>query len=159
MDRVTLRAVIEADLPAFHTNESDPQAAQMAAFTSPNRGALAAFLDFWHTKVLTDPSNVTRTVLVDDRLAGYVVKFEMFGKPSVAYWLGREFWGRGVATHALRNFLTEIPERPLHARVAADNHASIRVLEKCGFSVVGRERAFANARNAEVDELLFELRA
>jgi RimJ/RimL family protein N-acetyltransferase len=159
MDRVTLRAVVETDLAVFHANEVDPQSAWMAAFTSPNRGELAAFLEFWHSKVLGNPSNVVRAMLVDDRLAGYVTRFELMGKPAVAYWLGREFWGRGIATRALRAFLEEVQERPLEARVAADNHASLRVLEKCGFSVIGRDRGFANARNAEIDELVLELKA
>ena len=158
MDRVTLREVREDDLSVFHAHEQDPAAAWRAAFTSPTRGELVAYLDFWHTKVLADPSNVSRTVLVDERPAGYVLKFPMFGKPSVAYWLGREFWGRGVATRALRAFLNEVHERPLAARVAADNHASLRVLEKCGFNVIDRERGFANARDAEIDELVLELR-
>jgi RimJ/RimL family protein N-acetyltransferase len=159
VDRITLREVQETDLPVFHGFEMDPRAADMAAFTSPNRGELHEFLDFWHSKVLAIPDNVSRAVLVEDRLVGYVVKFEMFGKPSVAYWLDRAVWGQGVATSALRLFLQQLPERPLYARAAADNHASLRVLQKCGFEVVGRERAFANARGAEIDELLLELAA
>ncbi|CAM5241416.1 hypothetical protein SHIRM173S_09754 [Streptomyces hirsutus] len=45
-------------------------------------------------------------------------------------------------------------ERPLHARVAADNAGSLRVLEKCGFRVVARETGYAPARGAETDELV-----
>lgn len=41
----------------------------------------------------------------------------------------------GVATRALLAFLGEIRDRPLYAGVAEHNHASIRVLEKCGFRV------------------------
>ena len=48
--------------------------------------------------------------------------------------MGREFWGRGLATGALSELAVEIPERPLHAWVAASNVGSIRVLEKCGFA-------------------------
>ena len=51
----------------------------------------------------------------------------------MGYWIGREYWGRGVATAALRSLLEVIPERPLHPLVAAGNAGSIRVLEKCGF--------------------------
>ena len=129
MREVRLRPVQDDDLPTFFTNESDPVAAQRAAFTSPDRGELASFLAFWKSRVLADPSNVTRSVLVDGRLAGYVVKFEMFGQPSVAYWITRTYWGQGVATEALRSFLLEVRERPLHARVAADNHDPIGVGE------------------------------
>jgi hypothetical protein len=55
---------------------------------------------------------------------------------EVGYWLGREFWGQGIATQALALFLEEEPTRPLVAHVAKHNIGSRRVLEKCGFVVV-----------------------
>jgi RimJ/RimL family protein N-acetyltransferase len=45
----------------------------------------------------------------------------------------------------------------MYARVAKDNLASRRVLEKCGFTVIGEDKGFANARGQEIDELLLEL--
>jgi RimJ/RimL family protein N-acetyltransferase len=80
-----------------------------------------------------------------------------FGVPEVTYWLGREFWGPGIATAALRKLLEIVAERPLVARAAADNAASIRVLEKCGFVFSGRARGFANARGEEVEEVILVL--
>jgi len=47
--------------------------------------------------------------------------------------------------------------RPLHARVASDNVASRRVLEKCGFRVVATERNVAEARSAEIEEFVLRL--
>ena len=47
--------------------------------------------------------------------------------------------------------------RPLHASAAFDNAGSMRVLEKCGFQKVGLERAFANARGAVIEEVVFVL--
>ena len=41
--------------------------------------------------------------------------------------------------------------------MAKDNAGSIRVLDECGFRLVGTERGFANARGAEIEELLFVL--
>ena len=38
-----------------------------------------------------------------------------------------------------------------------DNLASLRVLEKCGFVVIGREKGFANARGMEIEEVVLEL--
>ncbi len=81
------------------------------------------------------------------------------GQREVTYWIGREHWGRGLATEALTAFMGLLAEGPLHARAAADNTASIRVLEKCGFLPVGRERAFAEARGEEIEEVIMELRA
>jgi RimJ/RimL family protein N-acetyltransferase len=76
---------------------------------------------------------------------------------EVTYWIGRSFWGKGIATAALMSFLTIDPTRPLHARVAGDNVASHRVLEKCGFRVVAKERSFAEARSGEIEEFVLRL--
>jgi RimJ/RimL family protein N-acetyltransferase len=91
-----------------------------------------AFMAHW-TTILGDASVVVRTVVLDGEVAGNVV-FEFEGRREVGYWIGRGFWGKGVATTALRAFLREVTERPLYAGVAAHNLASIRVLEKCGFT-------------------------
>jgi RimJ/RimL family protein N-acetyltransferase len=79
------------------------------------------------------------------------------GERQVTYWIGREYWGRGAATAELREVLDAVRDRPLHARAAADNGGSIRVLEKCGFVVTGNDRGFANARGEEIDEVLLTL--
>lgn len=50
-----------------------------------------------------------------------------------SYWIGKQYWGKGIATEALLNFLPKLKVRPLYARAAKENPASIRVLEKCGF--------------------------
>ena len=76
----------------------------------------------------------------------------------IGYWLGRPFWGRGVASRALVDFVSQIPRRPLHAYVAKSNVASIRVLEKCGFAVSGEEHRSAAPTGGEVvDEFLYTL--
>ena len=56
---------------------------------------------------------------------------------DVGYWIGREHWGKGIATAALGALLAELQDRPLFAHVVEHNIGSIRVLEKCGFSNVG----------------------
>ena len=91
------------------------------------------------------------------RVAGNVLMFPHAGQPEVGYWVGREFWGRGVATRALAEFLRLVARRPLHARVATDNAASLRVLEKCGFASTGRDRGFAHGRGTEVEEYVLRL--
>ncbi|MEO7478703.1 MAG: GNAT family protein [Lysobacteraceae bacterium] len=56
---------------------------------------------------------------------------------ELGYWLGRAYWGEGVATKAVRalvpHALRELKLYRLQARVFADNPASMRVLERCGF--------------------------
>jgi RimJ/RimL family protein N-acetyltransferase len=86
-----------------------------------------------------------------------VLSIEQFGEREVSYWIGKEYWGRGIATKALTLFLEELKVRPLYARAAKDNVASLRVLAKCGFKVVGEDRGYANARGAEIEEYVLKL--
>ncbi len=156
METVTLRRTEDSDLPILFEFESDPKAARMAAFPPEASRDPEAFYTHWRQR-LASPADVCRTVLVDGHRAGVVMKFEFEGDPSVAYWLGREFWGRGIATRALSTLLEEVRERPLYARVAHDNRGSIRVLEKCGFRKSGRGRRFAQARGEDLDEFVYRL--
>jgi RimJ/RimL family protein N-acetyltransferase len=154
---VRLRDTVEADLSIFFEHQLDPVANHMAAFIVEDPSDRAAFDARW-ARILADDSITKKTVLVDGQVAGHVTGFEQFGKPSVGYWLGREFWGRGIATRALAEFLTLVETRPLYARAASDNIGSIRVLEKCGFTITGTDRGFAHARGAEIEEVILILR-
>ena len=79
------------------------------------------------------------------------------GETEITYWLDRPFWGHGIATEALKLFLTVVPTRPLHARVASDNTGSRRVLAKAGFREVGTEISYATGRGAEIEETVLIL--
>lgn len=159
VENLQLRAVIETDLPIFFAHQQDAGALRMAAFTAKDPADWHAFLAHWHRN-LAAPTVIIRTILVDGAVAGSVLSYETDGEPEVSYWLGRAFWGRGIATAALARFLAEVnPQRPIFARVAKDNLGSRRVLEKCGFTVIGEDKGFANARNAEIEELVLELGA
>ena len=142
--RVSLRDAAEGDLPVFFEHQSDADANRMAAFTAEDPSDRAAFTAHWN-RILADENIVKKTVLLDGRVAGHVSSFEQSGEREVTYWLGREYWGRGVATAALREFLRHDATRPLYARAAKDNLGSIRVLQKCGFEISGEDRGFANA--------------
>src|SRR6266568_3733718 len=76
---------------------------------------------------------------------------------EVSYWLGKLYWGKGIATCALSAFLEHSKVRPLYARAAKDNIGSLRVLEKCGFTRIGEGRGFSEARGEEVEEFLLRL--
>ena len=122
----------EDDLPIFYDHQRDPEANRMAAFPPRERDA---FMTHWGS-IVRDASVVVRTIELDGVVAGNVVLFGYEGRREVGYWIGREFWRRGVATRALSAFLHEVAERPIYAGVAETNVASIRVLEKCGFTAV-----------------------
>ena len=141
-----LRDVSEEDLPIFFEHQRDAVALRMAAFSSRE---LDPFLTHWRTIVLR-PENVTRTIVVGGQVAGYIGSWEQDGKRLIAYWIGREHWGKGIVTRALSEFLELEPIRPLHAWVAVHNVGSIRVLEKCGFRKVAEENPQHAAEVAEV---------
>lgn len=153
---VRLRRFETADLDSVFGWQGDPEASHMAAFTVEDPSDRAAFDMRW-VKILADDAIYERAVVEDDELVGYVVSFVRFGQREVGYWIDRAHWGRGIATEALRLFLEEIDERPLYARAAHDNAGSLRVLEKCGFRALARERAFARARGCQVEEIVFRL--
>jgi RimJ/RimL family protein N-acetyltransferase len=128
---VSLREVSPADIPIFFEQQIDPVAAEMAAFPSREREEHAAHWD----RVGSNPAVVNRTIVVDGDVAGNVVSWVQEGHQEIGYWLGREYWGRGIATVALSQFVELVRVRPLYAWVAEHNGGSIRVLEKTGFVV------------------------
>jgi RimJ/RimL family protein N-acetyltransferase len=129
---VVLRDVVGDDLPIFFEHQREPEANEMAGFPARERDA---FMAHWETKILGDKKNLAKTVVVDGRVAGNVLSWEQDGRREIGYWIGKEFWGRGVATAAVRRLLELVTARPLYAHVVKHNAASIRVLEKCGFAL------------------------
>jgi len=154
-----LRDVVDDDLPLFFEFQLDPDANYMAAFIARNPTDREAFTAHWK-KILVEPTSINRTIVCDGQVVGSVASYEESGKPEVTYWIGRAHWGKGIATRALTAFLAQVnATRPIYARVAKDNMGSRRVLEKCGFQVIGETKGFANARGEEIDELHLELLA
>jgi RimJ/RimL family protein N-acetyltransferase len=132
---VTLRPVEAADLPVFFEHQNDPVACERVGWTPRDR---AAFDAHWR-RIMINPDSLLRTVLVDGEVAGNVVSWSHDGRRDVGYWLGREFWGRGVGPEALRLFLDVETTRPLYADPLATNAASVAVLRRCGFVEAGRD--------------------
>jgi len=141
-----LRNVVEEDLDAFFEHQREPEANEMAIFPARDRETFDAH---WR-RLLADDSLIKKTIVEDGEVAGNILSWQQEGRRLVGYWIGREFWGKGLATRALYELTEEITERPLHAWVAASNVSSIRVLEKCGFVRVG-------SRTTDVEELLYQL--
>jgi len=134
-DKVRLRNIEPNDLPVFYEQQLDPDATRMAAFPARDR---ASFDAHWERNILGNPDAIAQTILVDGEVAGNIGSWPQEGIRLVGYWIGKEYWGKGVATRALSAFLHVVKDRPLHAHVVKHNVGSIRVLEKCGFSVEQR---------------------
>jgi RimJ/RimL family protein N-acetyltransferase len=143
-----LRHTRVGDLPVFYEHQRDPVAVELAAFFARERDAFEAH---WQ-KILADSENWVRTIECAGVVCGNVVAFRREGVWEIGYWLGREHWGKGLATRAVAEFLTLFHERPLYATVVVTNRPSVRVLEKCGF-----RRVECRVSDGGLDEVLLAL--
>lgn len=150
---ILLRDVKESDLAIFFEQQRDPVANLIAAFPARDQDA---FMTHWN-KIMRDDSNILKTILFDEQVAGNLVSFVLSSEREIGFWLGREFWGRGIATRALSEFLKQVKERPLFAHVARHNIASSRVLKKCGFRVQVEEKDFSVLQGMPVEGLILKL--
>lgn len=153
---IQLRKTGQADLDILFQFQLDEEANYLAAFTSKDPADKAAYMDKY-TKIINDPTINTQTILVDDNIAGSIARFVLFGDDEITYWIDKKYWGKGVASAALKHFLTIEQTRPIFGRVAFDNFGSQKVLEKCGFIKIGTDKGFANARQAETEEFIYKL--
>jgi RimJ/RimL family protein N-acetyltransferase len=156
LSSVVLRDVAPDDLPIFYQQQLDPEATHMAAFTAKDPADQDAFTAHWN-RILANPTGIIKTIIVSDQVVGNILSYQEAGRVEVSYWLGKEYWGKGFASQALIDFLTTVQTtRPIYARAAKDNRGSLRVLEKCGFTIIGEDKGFAHARGTETEEFVLK---
>lgn len=153
---IILRKTEIADLEHFFIFQLDEEANYLAAFTSKDPSDKTAYLEKY-TKHVKDSTINMRTIIVDNVIVGSIAKFEMQGEAEITYWIDKKNWGKGLATKALEKFLIIEKTRPISGRVAFDNFGSQKVLEKNGFVKIGKDKGFANARQAETEEFIYKL--
>ena len=153
---ITLTKTEIDDLNILFQFQLDDEANRLAAFTSKDPSDKNAYIEKY-TKHIVDPTINMKTIKVNDEIAGSIAKFVMHGDAGITYWIDRKFWGRGIATTALHEFLKIEPARPIYAGVAFDNYGSQKVLEKCGFIKTGEDKGFASARQTEIEEYIYKL--
>ena len=174
-----LREIADSDIAIFYEHQLDPEAIAMVGHAGEPRPDRESYDAKWAAN-RKNPVIVVRTVLSGDRVAGYVTCFERaseaseegeragrpkadqarinrFGVREVGYWIGREYWGQGLATAALRELLVIVTARPLAARVAKHNAGSRRVVEKCGFVITGEDRYTPVPGGPEIPEWVLTL--
>lgn len=153
---VRLRSTQPTDLEFLFQFQLDEEAGYIAAFMPPGHTNWEAYLAKF-TRHLADPAIYMQTIVTRQAIAGSVAAFVVEGKTEVTYWLNRTYWGQGIATAALGQFLRLESRRPLIGRVAFDNFGSQKVLEKCGFAKIGTNKGFAMARQTDVEEFIYRL--
>lgn len=156
MRNITLSATTIVDLNTLFEFQSDHEAIHLAAFTPKDPGDKIAYIEKY-SKHLADPSINTQTIKLNDVIVGSIAKYMMDNEAEITYWIDRKYWGQGIATKALTDFLKTEPSRPIFGRVAFDNYGSQKVLEKCGFLKIGKDSGYANARQAEIEEFIYKL--
>ncbi len=153
---IELRPTEISDLDILFQFQLDKEGGYLAAFMPKDPTDKSAYLSKY-TKLLEDPSVNNQTIVIGNTIVGSIAKFVMEGDAEITYWIDRIFWGKGIATKALKELLVIETARPIFARVAFDNFGSQRVLEKCGFVKIGSDRGFANARQTEIEEFIYKL--
>lgn len=153
---IKLRPTEISDLDTLFQFQLDKEGGYLAAFMPKDSTDKSAYI-VKYTKLLNNPTVNNQTIILDNIIVGSIGKFLMEGDSEITYWIDRKFWGHGIATEALKNFLDIETSRPIFGRVAFDNFGSQKVLEKCGFVKIGSDNGFANARQAEIEELIYKL--
>jgi RimJ/RimL family protein N-acetyltransferase len=156
INEIILRKTEVDDLEILFKFQLDKEAINLAAFTPKDPTDKSAYLSKY-TKLLSEPTVNNQTIIIDNIIVGSIAKFEIDGEAEVTYWIDKNYWGKGIATKALKKFLTIEIVRPIYGRVAFDNYGSQKVLEKSGFIKVGKDKGFANARQTEIEEFIYKL--
>jgi RimJ/RimL family protein N-acetyltransferase len=156
VNHIELRDLDDDDLDAVFEMMRDPEGVAMAAFTADDPDDRAAY-DAWIARQRDDRDVLLQVVTENGGFAGTAAVFTVDGDREVSFWIARHAWNRGVATAALRLLVSREPVRPLFARTAAHNVASVAVFRHSGFTEVSRNVAFAPGLGREVEEIVFAL--
>ena len=149
---VSLRPVEDDDLPLFFEWQADEESFRMAAVTRVTPTHLQR--TGRGSGVTPSPScgRSSRTGVV-----GHALSWTGDDGRMIGYWLGKAYWGRGIASSALALFLEDERHRPLLATVAEHNTGSRRVLEKAGFRLVSSELVDDGPERGTITLLHFRL--
>ena len=144
------------DLETLFVFQSNKDGIWMAAFTAKDQSDKEFYINKW-TKIVENPDINMQTIRFENKIVGSLVHFDMMEETNVSYWIDQQYWGKGFATEGLKAFIKDVAKRPLFGRVAYDNYGSQKVLNKCGFKLIGQDKGFANARNKEIEEFIYKL--
>lgn len=140
----TLRGWKLTDAPAMQRNADNTNISRylLDRFPSPYTMADAeVWVQLWQGQ---DPM-VNFALTIDDEVVGGIgVEFrqDVYRKtPLIGYWLAEQHWGKGIMPQAIKlvcdYVFNELDAICILAYVLSKNPASMRVLEKAGFSKVG----------------------
>ena len=152
---IELTKTTQKDLETLFVFQTNKEGIWMAAFTAKDPYNREFYMEKW-IKIVENEEIRMQTIRFENKIIGSVIHFNVMEETHVSYWIDQQYWGKGFATEGLKTFIEGSSKRPLFARVAYDNYGSQRVLEKCGFKSIGEAKGFANARNKEIKEFIYQ---
>ena len=161
-ERLTLRDPEERDLPAIAELIGDIAVARMLSRV-PHPYTIGD-AEAWFRQISAPDAEDWRifAIILDGQAVGMIGFRNRYGEPSIGYWLGRPFWGRGYMSEAVEAavgwFFANHEDGALHSGVFEDNPASRRIQEKLGFEIVGSEMEVCLATGEQRPELKTRLR-
>jgi RimJ/RimL family protein N-acetyltransferase len=162
LSRCVLREWRDGDEPSLAHHADNPNVARHLrdGFPQPYTLRDAAA---WIASVRNAAPPMQFAIVVDRHAVGGIgitMQHDIFRRSAeIGYWLGEDFWGRGimaeavaaVTAYAFRTFdLAHV-----FAGVFEGNRASARVLEKAGFALEGRLRKHVTKNGVTMDELVY----
>ncbi len=166
--RLRLRPIRRSDAPRVQALCSNWNVARMLSRV-PYPNPLEVVEAWTGAQAEARESGLTYTFAIEhregehrDRLIGVVgVSRCDDGGYEIGYWLGEPWWGQGLMTEAVGRAAdfarAELGLDRLRSDYFADNPASGRIQEKCGFRITGRGRLNSQSRGCEVEAVFTEL--
>jgi ribosomal-protein-alanine N-acetyltransferase len=119
--------------------------------------------DWWIAHAGAQSPQTDFAIVVDGEAAGgigFILQEDVSRRSAeIGYWLGEAYWGRGIATYAVRavseHIFATFDICRVYATVFESNPASARVLEKAGFVLEGRLRKAVTKSGDTIDALMY----
>ena len=122
------------------------------------------FEEKWLQKTIREykknkPSNLNLVITLDEEFVGTIgthkVDYEN-ESVEIGYWIGENYWGKGIATKALKLFIKEVNKQFKPKRIVGYaftfNTTSKKVMEKCGFKLEGIRRKVKKGKSKFYDD-------
>ena len=153
--RLRLRPLMADDAPEIARLAGDWDVARMTALI-PHPYTLADAQSFIASAAGSDH---TFAIERDGVLVGCCGARSASGTYEIGYWVGKPYWGKGIATDAARALIAHMRAREPGCAIAishmAENEASARVIKKLGFRRTGEKQTFCVARASAVPSLTY----
>jgi ribosomal-protein-alanine N-acetyltransferase len=117
----------------------------------------------WLEIVIGSKPETNFAISVDDEAVGgigFSIQPDVgYRSAEIGYWLGEDFWGRGITTDAVKAVseyaFANYDLCRLFAHVFEWNEASARVLEKAGYKLEGRLKKSVTKDKRTIDQLMY----